>query len=306
MPTAEDRTEAQGRPAVLPGMMMPAWSRTLLRGKSKEFVKSVVCRAADVLARTTGKLDSLTPPAHLRVRVGCFRSFIDPGRYRRVGEEFAAHLLALGGLRPGSVVLDIGCGCGQLASPLAASIDIRYEGVDPDAEAVHWCTQSIGAQFPKFRFHHVDLRNGYYNPLGAVQPSTWTMPFPDQTFDVIVLKSVFTHMLRTDVQHYLNEIARLLRRGGRCVASLYVLNSETEQLLAQGKADFQLLDPVDGGKAFDARTPEYIIGWHDTTFHSMLEEARLRPAYPVFFGSWCGRTGTLSYQDVAVLEHDDG
>ena len=45
--------------------------------------------------------------------------------------------------------------------------------------------------------------------------SEYTFPYEDGEFDVVVLTSVFTHMLPDDVAHYLDEIARVLKPGGR-------------------------------------------------------------------------------------------
>jgi SAM-dependent methyltransferase len=298
------RSPAPPRP--LSGIMVPQWLRPVLQGPVKLAVQRVICGSVDRFDRITGKTDPLIPPARLRVRVGCFLSFIKQDRYREVGREFARHLKMLANLGPGGCILDLGCGCGQVAGALVNYLSGSYEGIDPDAEAIDWCRTRISARYPKFQFRDIDFFNGYYNAAGTVVPRNWTMPFPPAAFDVVLLKSVFTHMLRADMEHYLSEIVRVLRPGGRCLASVYLLNNEVESLSRQGRSDLCLPAPIDGGRAFQADIPEYIVGWYESTILEAASAAGLRIVQPVHYGSWCGRRNTLSYQDLIVLERDGG
>ena len=65
-------------------------------------------------------------------------------------------------------MLDVGCGIGRLARPLAGylSIDGTYAGFDVDAAGIRWCRQRYG-HFPQFSFAHADVRNARYNPGGT-------------------------------------------------------------------------------------------------------------------------------------------
>jgi len=283
--------------------MVPAWARTLLRGRAKITARRAICTGVDWLDGLTGRGDPLTPPSHLRVRVGCFLNFIRAERYREVGREFRQHLEVLTNFAPGDSLLDLGCGCGQVASALADYVQGRYEGIDPDQEAIDWCRLNLTSRYPRLQFRHVDLFNGFYNPKGTVDPRTWVLPVRDGSFDVVLLKSVFTHMLRAEMSHYLEEVSRILRPGGHCLASLYLLNEEAESLSGNG-CNFSLDYPIAGDRALSARAPEYIVGWHEQTVHDAAAASGLRIAQPIHLGSWCGRTNGLSYQDLIILEHD--
>lgn len=47
---------------------------------------------------------------------------------------------------------------------------------------------------------------------------------------------MFTHLSPADRDNYLREIRRVLRPGGRCFATFFLLDVEAEQAMAQGRA----------------------------------------------------------------------
>lgn len=301
LPASPMNAPQNANPA-LAGIMLPKWVNSTLRGRAKSALRWLLCTAADMFDRAFGRSHPLVPPAALRVRVGCFLSFIRIGRYVAVGQEFAAHLRTLLKMQPDSRLLDIGCGCGQVAGALVGYLHGGYEGIDPDAEAIAWCQRNISAFDAGFRFGSVDLRNGYYNPQGTVDPDDWRIPFPNSSFDAVLLKSIFTHMLRRGMEQYVRDVGRVLKPGGRCLASAYVLNEFSEQRMRAGHTDLVLSAEIDGGKAFDAAVPEYIVGWQEETLRKAVAEAGLHVVEPILRGAWCQSTGALSYQDLIVLE----
>lgn len=103
-------------------------------------------------------------------------------------------------------VLDIGAGMGANSHALA----LRYR----DVVAVEPVTERV--QFMRQRFEQESLRN-----IRIVQTSLWDLPFPEGSFDLIVLNGVLEWVAQgragnpRDVQlAALRVVARLLRRGG--------------------------------------------------------------------------------------------
>ena len=47
-------------------------------------------------------------------------------------------------------------------------------------------------------------------------------------------------MVAEEVEHYLSEIARVLKPGGRCLISFFLLNEESLGLIARGKSTIDL------------------------------------------------------------------
>ena len=297
------------RPAALPKELSPAilpgWARKALRGRAKAVVRRAICEATDLIDRAAGRAGPMTPPARLRVRVGCFLSYLRLSRFDAVAAEFAGHLEQLGGLGPQSRVLDVGCGCGQLAIPLAKTLTGgSYEGFDPDREAVEWCATRITARHPHFRFTYADLENSLYNPAGALSASRYRFPYDGGAFDLVVLKSVFTHLQAPALHNYLSEIRRMLVPGGRVIASFFLLTGDAERHIARG--DSAMVFPFEGHgcRLMDLETPEYLVAYREQALRTAAVENGLR-FDSVAWGSWCGRSDFLSFQDLVVFLRDD-
>jgi ubiquinone/menaquinone biosynthesis C-methylase UbiE len=119
-------------------------------------------------------------------------------------------------LRKVSAVLDIGCGVGRLPIGILDEVgDIRaYSGVDIQLKSVKWCKLHIEEAHPSFQFRLIDFRNQCYNPSGSVVSRSFRLPFENESFDIIYLYSVFSHMMQDDISVYLFEFSRLVRFGG--------------------------------------------------------------------------------------------
>ena len=124
------------------------------------------------------------PSAEDILSIGC--GFLE------VSSEFLGHFIQMAGLKPGSDVLDVGCGCGRMAYMLAHYLDpaARYEGIDIVDHLVAWAQQTITPQFSNFTFQKADIYNKCYNPKGTFAASKYRFPYEDESFDLIFLTSV--------------------------------------------------------------------------------------------------------------------
>jgi SAM-dependent methyltransferase len=127
-------------------------------------------------------------------------------------------------------VLDVGCGCGKTARFLSTNRYIQhYLGFDVIPENIQWCRTFIqGGEPDRFSFYHYDLYSREYNPNGQLSPETLQFPCGDQTIDVVVAASLFTHLLEQDARHYLCEMNRVMSRDGKAIVSIHT-NTATEE-----------------------------------------------------------------------------
>ena len=148
--------------------------------------------------------------------------------YLRVGWVVKEAVLEKTGVPPTGSVLDIGCGSGRMARHFLDYIERpgRYVGMDIQKPFIEWCNEHLGGANGAFEFHHQDIYNGSYNPEGVTKASEYRFPFEDGSFDAVILYSVFTHLLPEDAANYMREIARLLKPGGRCYSTWYLLTRD--------------------------------------------------------------------------------
>jgi SAM-dependent methyltransferase len=166
---------------------------------------------------------NLIPPLHLMREEGV--STLE--EWFRWAEEWSMLLRVYGGINKNSSVLEIGCGLGRIAFPLRyiLSIDGRYDGFDICPNKIEFLEQTFKKAYPNFRFTLANIYNTFYNSKGGISAAKYRFPYPDNFFDIVYAASVFTHMLPESSENYFKESARVLKKGGRCLFSFFMLNN---------------------------------------------------------------------------------
>jgi ubiquinone/menaquinone biosynthesis C-methylase UbiE len=258
----------------------------------KAFARRLRWLPSDLLHRRRDR-DSLMPPRGL--------SFVGRSDFEQTGREFLGHFTELGGLEPSDRVLDVGCGIGRMAIPLTGYLDSgSYAGFDVGREMVAWCTRNVTLRHPCFEFIWAPVFNRKYNPFGTLSAAEFRFPYPDSSFDFAFATSLFTHLLAGEVQHYLAETARVLRPGGRCLLTFFLLTPESEAEIAAGRAALPFRHPIEGGLTTDARQPEEATAYRVDEVRTMLGNAQLELSEPIHFGSWANASGAPSLQDIII------
>jgi SAM-dependent methyltransferase len=219
--------------------------------------------------------------------------------FRRAGEGFVrAYLLERARLRPHERVLDLGCGNGGKARALASYLDHRgsYVGLDIVRPAVMWCSERYSI-FPNFSFHVADVHSTHYNPTGRLRDSEYKFPFSDAEFDVVFLCSVFTHMLPDGVANYVAEIGRVLKPGGRCVATAFLLNDESITAIAEGRTSRRFTHQIGSCRVLDSGNPSMAVALDEAWMRKQFAMAKMR-TIEMNFGMW-----RIS-ADLKIASHD--
>ena len=247
----------------------------------------------DLIHKLRGK-NSLLPPESL--------IFVGQGDFIEIGQIFKAYFIELANLQRTDKVLDVGCGIGRMAIPLTKYLSKEggYWGFDIVKSGIDWCQSHISPRFNNFHFQHSDVYNSHYNPTGKVRAQNFRFPFNEESFDFVFLTSVFTHMLPSDLENYLSEISRVLKVGGKCLITFFILNEESENLINLGRSSLDFKDEIDGCLTINKDDPEFALAYKEQFIIDLFNKYGLEISQPIHYGCWCSRNEFLTYQDLII------
>jgi ubiquinone/menaquinone biosynthesis C-methylase UbiE len=117
---------------------------------------------------------------------------------------FRQRIIDLARLRPGSAVLDVGCGTGTLAI-----LAKKHTGPTAAVHGIDASPEMIARARRKAKSAGVDV--AFENAVVEA------LPFPDGTFDVVLSTLMLHHLPRGLREQAAREIRRVLKRGGRLI-----------------------------------------------------------------------------------------
>jgi SAM-dependent methyltransferase len=235
------------------------------------------------------------PSALLRERVSGSADekwFIESG-VRTIDEWTRALAVTQIGFETAGTILDFGCGCGRVLGHLKTRLASwqRLIGADVDKEAVDWLTQN---------FSGVEA---------ILLPDVGASQLDDDSVDLVVSQSVFTH-LPEDVQFaWLGELHRIIKPGGTMLTSIHgpkVAKDYYRILLSIGDnlgAERFLQDYHElGFSYFMGRNPaeEALPEYYGTAFHTIkyVEDNWLPARFEL---KAYLPLASLSHQDIVIL-----
>jgi SAM-dependent methyltransferase len=243
--------------------------------------------------------DALIPPRHLWL--GSRDSI---SHYYRWVWEYLAYLTLLCDLHRESAVLELGCGHGRTAHGLLAYLRSpgQYYGLDVDSARIKDAQDRIQKRFPSFQFIWADAYNAHYNPSGTTPAAGYVFPFAAAAFDVIYAASLFSHLLPDETQRYFQESCRVLKPGGKCLFSMFVLDYYRGQgTTISPLYEFNYALPEHPGVAVrDIAHPDALIGYSLEKITLLANSAGLR-LLRVVPGLWSESPGLAANEQDLIL-----
>lgn len=141
------------------------------------------------------------------------------------------------GAGDGARVLDLGCGVGKPAVRLARAAEVEIVGITVSRDQVEQANDRARQErlAERVRFEVADGTD---------------MPFADDSFDAVMAFESIQHMDRDEV---LRDVGRVLRPGGRLVATDLVERADTDRTTSSANATFSPLPSL-------ARYPDLLAG----------------------------------------------
>lgn len=178
------------------------------------------------------------------------------------GDPFQVHLheqryaKALSETRPTDDLLEIGTGLGVFSSRIAPTV-ATYRGIEYDAIACAAAKTRVA------------------DPESITQGDAQALQFPDSSFDAVICLEVLEHL--PDYRKALDEIARVLRPGGRLIASIPHVKTgapsktNAHHLYEPGEEEFK--------KELAGRFGDLKVYYHryaETTYETLARNFKLR------------------------------
>lgn len=219
--------------------------------------------------------------------------------------EYRTYLILLCHMQNDASILELGCNHGRTALGLLDYLTPpgRYEGFDILPEQIKFAQENIHATYPHFNFRVADVYNAVYNPNGQFQAKDFKFPYADDSFNIIYAASLFTHLLPADAANYLQESKRVLRKGGCCLFSFFVLDYYRGKGTS-GWEGYEFEHPLpgyDGVAVHDPQQPELVIGYRSDYIREIAANAgfEVDRIIPGYWSKSCDVS--LNEQDLVLL-----
>lgn len=105
-------------------------------------------------------------------------------------------------------------------------------------------------------------------------------------------------MLPADMENYLSEISRVLKPNGRCLITYFLLNSEVQELIKEGKSFHKFAYELDGCRVEFEDAPENAVAYDESYVRNLYSKYGFSISNPIHYGSWCNRKDGQSWQDM--------
>ena len=206
-------------------------------------------------------------------------------------------------------ILDMGCGYGRLAVPLIKILSSgSYLGIELRKEPIDWANETFKEK-QNINFKYIDLFSQFFNPEGKVKVLENQELFGnsgDIKFDLIIFHSVFTHLLKSSIDQYLDLIEEGLNdcNFSGSIVTMYLFSEKDR---CSGSLKTASLPFVDNGEDIIFEfpdNPEFTVAIQKEWFDYELTKRNLH-IENIKYGSWINsleNNGCRDGQDLVFIK----
>jgi len=218
-----------------------------------------------------------------------------------MGQEYLKIFCEKAKLQPNFKVIEVGCGMGRMALPFTKYFDANgeYYSIDNIPHVIEFNKKNITSRYSNFHFILADVYNQMYNPNGKYKTSEYKFPFDNEFFDFVFLASVFTHLVLDDMKNYLSEIHRVLKKGGTCFITYFLLDEKTLKSYSF-KNEMNFKYKFDGYYSTNNKVPEQAIAFEEKLVRELYTKFGFMIDEPIYYGKWHGNEDGLVSQDIVI------
>jgi SAM-dependent methyltransferase len=259
-----------------------------LSPKGRRIARRLYFLPQDIITRLFRKSDNLIPPKGM--------TFVGSGNFKLIGDKFFNHIQETTNISPDISILDVGCGIGRIARPFADFLSNKgvYVGFDIIDYGINWCKKRY-KKYSNFSFDYFPLINDLYNLEADKNAKDFEFPYLKDKFDLVIIISVFTHMQKNEIENYFKQINKVLKPGGYCYISFFLLNpGQKSDFFSHEFGDYYLHDL----KVKDANVA------YDTDFVLKIANESGLSLYRKFEGWWktTYKSNAVDFQDVIIFK----
>lgn len=212
------------------------------------------------------------PEQHAHEPGHVFLARMGKTRLRPGGVDATKWLLAQAVITPDTKILEVACNMGTTLMQIAQQYGAHVTGLDLDEAALDHARHNIQAQ-------HLE------DQITLVQGSAFALPFPDESFDIVINEAMLTMLVGDQKDKALAEYARVLKPGGILLTQDVCVYPEDEETRSEITAGIS--------RAINVHVEPLTVNQWKDKFQSHGFSTR-------------EKDGPMTLLDPAGMEHDEG
>jgi SAM-dependent methyltransferase len=225
-----------------------------------------------------------------------------------VAQEVVTAIDKYATLNPGDSILDVGCGCGRIATALTQYVDGkgRYVGIDIVPGLIDFARNFITPRYPHFKFLLLNESNSSYEwwrqREGEIGIAKLTEGVSAQSIDLAISVSLFTHLDYAFALEMLTSIHQVLKNDGRVFVTVFVLDATALDGIEGGRAPFSFKHRTPSGRLYAERSddPTFAVAYNNNLLDELIRSAGFQLGQRVR-GYWSSGGPAETFQDALIL-----